>query len=186
MGQRTAILTKRTYKDGTTNIRLMHLQWGHSNWMHKHFIREFLFMNTDKKRVYTKEEQNFKNYFTFNHLIKDERYDPYLDETYTANPPYIFNKEVIQEYYSKTDNNNGGLIIDVKERSDSRYITELEHCTIAFITGPEECKNDQDEPFSELMTGAEYIKRTDPQLHPSFVEMWNKFVEFYKIKEVKD
>ena len=185
MGQRTAILTKRTFKDGTTNIRLTHVQWGFSNRMHQHFIQQFLFAITDLTKFRFNGIWNMKNYFTFDHLVQNEEYELYANETYTTNPPYIFNKKVIQEYYSKTDNNNGGLIIDVKEKNVT-YGPAFEHLKIAFITGPEECKNDQDKPFLELMTGAEYIKRTDPRLDPSFTAMWKNFVEFYGIEEVTD
>lgn len=185
MGQRTAILIKRTFADNSADIKLIHHQWGYGLFMHQHFMTEFLTAISDRSyRLRT--PRTLKDCFLFEEVSKVEFF--YKNENYekSDDAPNVFEKKIIKKYFEITDNNNGGLIIDVKVVPGAKYCNDFEHCNIAFITGPEECKNDQDEPFSELMTGAEYIKRTDPQLHPSFVEMWNKFVEFYEIKEVKD
>lgn len=185
MGQRTAILVKRTFADNTADIKLMHHQWGYGCFMHEHFMHDFLETITDRS-WHIKNRRTLKDCFLFDEVAEYEFL--YKNEEYkkASDSPNVFDKKIIKEYFEITDNNNGGLIIDVKATPKAEYCNELEYCKIAFIIGPEDCRTDQDKPFTTLMTGAEYIKRTDPDLDPSFTAMWNNFVKFYEIEEITD
>lgn len=192
MGQRTAFLIKRTYWDGSVNIRLVHHQWGIGRVMHNHFIRDFMAMVTYRSF----EEKTLKDFMK----IIDDKYSLYLEKNFrkgSTGIPDVFDKKVIKRYFNKTDNNNGGMIIDIKEKpSDKKpYSLDIEDLKISFIVGDEECDYDYkadkyigDKPFEKLYTGEEYVKIScdGEYAYPEFLEMWNGFIKQYEIEELTD
>lgn len=191
MGQRTAFLIKRTYFNGDVNIRLVHHQWGIGRVMHNNFIRAFMQMITD--RSYCKSLKDFMT-------IIDDKGSLYLEENYTkgsADIPNVFNKRTIKNYLNQTDNNNGGMIIDIVEKSSEKepFYAKLDSIRISFIIGDEECEYDYDtekylgeKPFSKLYTGEEYVKISceGEYAFPEFLQMWNGFIKQYGIVELTD
>lgn len=191
MGQRTAFLIRRTYWNGDANIRLVHHQWGIGRVMHNNFIRSFMEMITD--RNYEKTLKDFM-------LIIDDKYSLYKEQNFrkgTKAIPDVFDRKVIKRYFNKTDNNNGGMIIDIKEKQSEKqpYHTEIEHIKIGFVVGFEECEYDWDKkiytgqkPFEKLYTGEEYVKISwdGEYAYPEFISMWNGFIEQYGIEEIAD
>ncbi len=141
MGQRTAFLIKRTYWNGKVNIRLVHHQWGIGRVMHNHFIKDFMEMVTYRGF----QDKTLKDFMK---IIDDEN-SLYLERTFKKSNRYIpdvFNKKVIKRYFDKTDNNNGGMIIDIKETPSDKepYSLKIEDLKIGFIVGDEECNYDYD------------------------------------------
>lgn len=191
MGQRTAFLIKRTYFNGDVNIRLVHHQWGIGRVMHNNFIRAFMQMITD--RSYCKSLKDFMT-------IIDDKGSLYLEENYTkgsADIPNVFNKRTIKNYFNQTDNNNGGMIIDIVEKPSEKepFYAKLDSIRISFIIGDEECEYDYDtekylgeKPFSKLYTGKEYVKISceGEYAFPEFLQMWNGFIKQYGIVELTD
>lgn len=191
MGQRTAFLIKRTYFNGDVNIRLVHHQWGIGRVMHNNFIRAFMQMITD--RSYCKSLKDFMT-------IIDDKGPLYLEENYTkgsADIPNVFNKRTIKNYFNQTDNNNGGMIIDIVEKPSEKepFYAKLDSIRISFIIGDEECEYDYDtekylgeKPFSKLYTGKEYVKISceGEYAFPEFLQMWNGFIKQYGIVELTD
>lgn len=191
MGQRTAFLIKRTYWNGKVNVRLVHHQWGIGQVMHHNFIKAFLEMITD--RNYSKTLKDFMT-------IIDDEYSLYLEKNFRKNSkciPDVFDKKIIKRYFNKTDNNNGGMIIDIKEKQSDKepYRADIEDVKIGFIVGWEECDYDYntdkwlgDEPFSKLYTGEEYVKIScdGEYAYPEFISMWNGFIQNFEITEISD
>ena len=191
MGQRTAFLIKRTYWNGKVNVRLVHHQWGIGRVMHHNFIKAFLEMITD--RNYSKTLKDFMT-------IIDDKYSLYLEKNFLKNSKYIpnvFDKKIIKRYFNKTDNNNGGMIIDIKEKQSDKepYRADIEDVKIGFVVGWEECEYDYntdkwvgDEPFSKLYTGEEYVKIScdGEYAYPEFISMWNGFIQNFEITEISD
>lgn len=191
MGQRTAFLIKRTFWNGDVNIRLVHHQWGIGRVMHNNFIKDFFKMITDRTF-----NTSLKDYMK----IIDDEHSLYLERTFKSTNRYIpdvFDKKVIKRYFDKTDNNNGGMIIEIKEKRSEKepFYTEIEDLKISFVVGWEECdydyKNDLwlgDKPFERLYTGEEYVKIScDGQYaYPEFLQMWNGFIKQYEIQEITD
>lgn len=189
MGQRTAFLIKRTYFNGDVNIRLVHHQWGIGRVMHNNFIRAFMQMITD--RSYCKSLKDFMT-------IIDDKGSLYLEENYTkgsADIPNVFSKRTIKNYFNQTDNNNGGMIIDIVEKQSEKepFYANIDSIRISFIIGDEECEYDYDaekylgeKPFSKLYTGEEYIKIScdGEYAFPEFLQMWNGFIKQYGIVEL--
>lgn len=192
MGQRTAFLIKRTYWNGKVNIRLVHHQWGIGRVMHNNFIRAFMEMITDRSYGI----KTLKDFMT----IIDCENSLYLEQNFQKESkriPDVFDKKVIKRYFNKTDNNNGGMIIDIREKqSDNKpYSTDIEDLKISFVVGYEECDYDyntdkwvNDEPFEKLYTGEEYVKIScgGQYAYPEFLQMWRGFIEQYGIEELTD
>ena len=192
MGQRTAFLIKRTYWNGKVNIRLVHHQWGIGRVMHNNFIRDFMEMVTDRSYP----AKTLKDFMK----IIDDEHSLYLERNFrkgSMSIPDVFDKKVIKRYFNRTDNNNGGMIIDIVEKPSDKepYYTEIESIRIGFVVGWEECDYDYktekwlgDEPFEKLYTGEEYVKISceDQYAYPEFIQMWNGFIKQYEIEEVSD
>ena len=192
MGQRTAFLIKRTYWNGKVNIRLVHHQWGIGRVMHNNFIRDFMEMITDRSYP-------AKTLKDFMKIIDDEN-SLYIERNFrkgSMSIPDVFDKKVIKRYFNRTDNNNGGMIIDIVEKPSDKepYYTEIESIRIGFVVGWEECDYDYktekwlgDEPFEKLYTGEEYVKISceGQYAYPEFIQMWNGFIKQYEIEEVSD
>lgn len=191
MGQRTAFLIKRTYWNGKVNVRLVHHQWGIGRVMHHNFIKAFLEMITD--RNYSKTLKDFMT-------IIDDKYSLYFEKNFrkgNKSIPDVFDKKIIKRYFNKTDNNNGGMIIEIKEKQSDKepYRADIEDVKIGFIVGWEECDYDYntdkwlgDEPFSKLYTGEEYVKIScdGEYAYPEFISMWNGFIQNFEITEISD
>ena len=192
MGQRTAFLIKRTYWNGKVNVRLVHHQWGIGRVMHNHFIRDFMEMITDRSF----QDKNLKDFMK----IIDDEHSLYCERNFrkgSMSIPDVFDKKVIKRYFNKTDNNNGGMIIDIVEKPSDRepFYTEVESIRIGFVVGYEECEYDYktekwlgEEPFEKLYTGEEYVKIScdGEYAYPEFLQMWNGFIKQYEIQEVTD
>ena len=192
MGQRTAFLIKRTYWNGKVNIRLVHHQWRIGRVMHNHFIRDFMEMVTNR----TYPPKTLKDFMK---IIDDEN-SLYIERNFRKNSlsiPDVFSTKTIKHYFNKTDNNNGGMIIDIKEKQSDKepYGLDIEHIKISFIVGYEECEYDYDlhkyigeKPFEKLYTGEEYVKISceGQYAYPEFIQMWNGFIKQYEIEEVSD
>lgn len=192
MGQRTAFLIKRTYWNGDVNIRLVHHQWGIGRVMHNHFIKDFMEMVTNRSFG----EKSLKDFMK----IIDDKWSLYLEEDYEKDSkdiPNVFSKRTIKKYFNQTDNNNGGMIIDIVEKQSDREpcSVDIDDLRISFIVGYEECDYDYDthkyfgeKPFSTLYTGEEYVKIScDGQYaFPEFLDMWRGFIKQYEIEELTD
>lgn len=183
MGQRTAFLVKKNYKEGTSDIRLIHHQWGIGDVQHKYFMREMLAFETS--RQYNKNK--LKDCFKFESYYGDNinRDTIYFEKVYSKSDktPNIFDLKIRCKLFDLTCNNNGGMIIEITQNPDHDW--EIDNIKTAFVLGSEECVNYEDR-FKKLVTGEEYIKLTDPNLHPLSSDMWNNFVKFYEIEEIKN
>ena len=189
MGQRTAFLIKRIYWNGKVNVRLVHHQWGIGRVMHNHFMKDFMEIVTD--RSYDKLLKDYMKIFDYKGAL-------YVENNYrkgSVSIPDVFDKKVIKRYFNKTDNNNGGMIIEIKEKQSDKepYRADIEDLKIAFIVGYEECDYDYDthkykgeKPFENLYTGEECVKIScdGKYAYPEFLQMWNGFINQYEIEEV--
>ena len=192
MGQRTAFLIKRTYWNGKVNIRVVHHQWGIGRVMHNHFIKDFMAMITDRSF----QDKNLKDFMK----IIDEEHSLYVEHNFRKGSmaiPNVFDKKIIKRYFNRTDNNNGGMIIDIVEKPSEKqpYNTHIESIRIGFVVGWEECDYDYktdkwlgEQPFERLYTGEEYVKIScgGEYAYPEFLQMWNGFIKQYEIEEISD
>lgn len=192
MGQRTAFLIKRTFWDGSVNVRLVHHQWGIGRVMHMNFMKAVMELETYRGF----QEKTLKNFMT----IINDKHSTYKEQNFKVGNkriPDVFDKATIKKYFDITDNNNGGMIIDIKEKpSDKKpYSIELEHIKISFVVGHEECNYDYktdkyigDEPFEKLYSGEEYVKIScgGEYAYLNFRIMWYGFIRNFEIEEISD
>ena len=186
MGQRTAILIKRNFKNGTHDTRLIHYQWGFGKTMVAHFIQEFLKSQYNYDRF---DEKSLKNYFKF---------DTRKNCTYKTSKKDINvgDKNTILNWFEHTDNNNGGMIIEVTEvpqkDNDNFWYFKLEDVKIGFVLGWEECfcnDNKQTElPFERIVSADEYMLKSGGENYcpQCFRESFEKFCETFDIEQVVD
>lgn len=181
MGQRTAILVKRNFKDGTSETRLIHYQWGFGKTMVAHFMQEFL----KSQYNYNPYNKTLKNYFKF---------DTRKNYTYKKSKKNVnvWDIETVQKWFDITDNNNGGMVVEITEE-DSKYSFRLQDVKIGFLLGYEECEYDEEtreiigeKPFERFVSSDEYMRRTGGERHcPKIFRLsFNGFCEAFGIKEV--
>lgn len=187
MGQRTAILIKRNFKNGTHDTRLIHYQWGFGKTMIAHFIQEFL----KSQYNYDNYNKSLKNYFKF---------DTRKNYTYKTSKKDInvWDKNTILNWFENTDNNNGGMIIEVTEvpqkDDDNFWYFKLKDVKIGFVLGYEECNYDEklgkylEQPFEKIVSANEYMLKSGGERYcpQCFRESFEKFCETFDIEQVVD
>ena len=132
--------------------------------------------------------------------IIDDEGSLYLEKNFRKGSlaiPNVWDKKVIKRYFKRTDNNNGGMIIEITEKQSDKepYSLDIDDLKIGFIVGYEECDYDyntgkylDEKPFENLYTGEEYVKISceGQYAYPEFIQMWNGFIKQYEIEEVSD
>lgn len=170
MGQRTFIVVKRNFKNGSSDIRVIHYQWGFGKTMPMLFMSEFA------QACYNRNyEDNLSNYFLFN---KDRNY--IYDITGLSNKADIFDKNVIKNIAEQTDNNNGCMLLEVTEKDG--YGFDIESVKIGFMLGWEDTKK----PFTKFVSPSFYMKKTLGDIQASFLTCFRKFCETFDIEIVVD
>lgn len=187
MGQRTAILIKRNFKNGTHDTRLIHYQWGFGKTMIAHFMQEFL----KSQYNYDNYNKSLKNYFKFD-IRKNYTYKTSKKDV------NVWDKNTILNWFENTDNNNGGMIIEVTEvpqkDDDNFWYFKLKDVKIGFVLGYEECNYDEkldkylEQPFEKIVSANEYMVRTGGERYcpQCFRESFEKFCETFDIEQVVD
>ena len=142
------------------------------------------------------QDKNLKDFMK----IIDEEHSLYVEHNFRKGSmaiPNVFDKKIIKRYFNRTDNNNGGMIIDIVEKPSEKqpYNTHIESIRIGFVVGWEECDYDYktdkwlgEQPFERLYTGEEYVKIScgGEYAYPEFLQMWNGFIKQYEIEEISD
>lgn len=186
MGQRTAILVKRVDKNGKVDIRLIHDQWGIGKVMPAYFLKELMnyYYGYDKYN----NKKTIRSYFKFN----TKKNNLYKKSNKNID---VFDIKNIKEWFSITDNNNGGMIVEIVEKENSRYsyYIEIESIKISFILGDEECcvytdneRIEIEKPFERLVTANEYMKKTggDRYCPIEFRNAFDNILKTFQITQV--
>jgi len=202
MGQRTAILTKRVYADGRTRVDLYHDQWGFAKVMPMYFLHEmveYMYPATKfGKRVSFEVETGGmarQNSFGFKFLAPDNEdayifngvYNGWNDEFNYDPKDYntidVWNLKDIKEVFDMTDNNNGGMIVELIERKDEKdYRPQIKEIRLGFVLGYEEGV-----PFSKIVSPRTYMKKTDPKHYyvpEEFIDSFELFLKAFDIEVV--
>ena len=189
MGQRTAFLVKRNYKDGSSNVRLVYHQWGIGEIQHRYFMRETFDWLCTRLDHYD-HDTTLKEYFLFKNDKDRTIVDFEKDYKNGKNAPDIFNFKVRSSLYGKTDNNNGGMIMEITEDPDSKSFCMIESIKTAFVLGDEEV-DDWRDCYKKLISGEDYMRMTSycknektKEYLEQWISMWNNFVKLYGIEEI--
>lgn len=190
MGQRTFILVRKKFLNPETfeeqsTISLIHHQWGHRKSMLALFLQELLNLHYNMDRSLTNKLGDSRYYEGGKDIMTKHVFNFYPlnnSESYIFEQPSdpkedIFNTDVIQKYANMTDNNNGGMIIDViqqyEEGKDGKlepmYYGDCVRVRIGFVLGYEE-EDLYDErvngyiplekAFTRVCSPYEYVRKT--------------------------
>ena len=110
--------------------------------------------------------------FTFAPLSNPQNNYIYNEEVKTDEVD-VFDIDTINKYADKTDNNNGGMIVEVTQKFDSngnaKTYGDMLDVKISFVLGDEECdfyhehfkhSIEIEKPFTRLVSSKEFITKT--------------------------
>lgn len=171
MGQRTAILIKRNYKDKST-VTLLHHQWGIGKVLPSLLLQEIMYSCYQfRDERFAEEECPIDRFFTFREL-NVPNYNYITDKTVDKDED-VFSIPTVVKYFNQTDNNNGGLIIELTQKYDNegepKTYGDMFDMRYAFVLGYEECDVWNryiqetivvEAPFTRLITVHEFASRT--------------------------
>lgn len=213
MGQRAGLLLKRNFADGTSSVNLLHSQWAIGKIYPAFFMQEVLRMNynMDTKLSYGNYGKSMQEtgYMSFGELYKNSGIDyHYLingrgNNIFTSqdkgvrdyNKVDVWDIDTIMDLYNRTDNNNGGMIVEVTETKEKlpngRVHIEITNIKIGFLLGEEECYKMKSKdgvkevPFSRIVSAREYMERTGGKCCPKCsIVMFEKFLKTFEIEEI--
>lgn len=176
MGQRTQILVIKERNNGERKVSFHHHQWGFGRVM---YLAAMDLIMQDCNRDYDWKDRWFTEEAKFptNSRISNET--PYIPRwVLEAVSPADFKS--IMRVFAFGDNNNGGMVIHVKQDEDH---FNRSHFTIGFLLGPEDCRRTTDTEFSRWLTPAEYarLNRGSEYSDDEFVEMFRQFTDYFEV-----
>lgn len=194
-------MTKKNYINGTSKINLIHHQWGIGKVLPTLFLEELLPCYYNMKRH--RKEDSLDNYFNFYPL--SNKNDNYIWDLEVEKTFDVFDKNTVQELFTDTDNNNGGMIIEVWEKeSDYRKgevdtYEPVDRIRVAFLLGSEETglsvmRNgkyysvDVEEPFARFVTMREFMKKTGGErcCPTRAIQSYEGFLNLFDVEQVVD
>lgn len=186
MGQRTQILVVRENNKGEKKTKFYHHQWGFGRVMYLALMDAF--MNDYNKETFI-DDYNFldnKNFTTFNTKMFD--ITCYVPED-VLNAADVNDINTIKKVFDYGDNDNGGLVISIKEGNDHHSSADFK---IGFLLGWEECQGWADdgkyykieEPFSRYVTPQEYGQKNGGCNYSdeAFVKIFTDFCNYFGIE----
>ncbi len=187
MGQRTQVLIIKENNKGERESRFYHLQWGFGRAMYFTFMD--LFLNDYNKDTF-KGDYNFFNLTpTTNSRLYDITDDVNKEVLAKADPNDL---STIRNVFDYGDNNNGGLVIYVKENQDKYNLSEFK---IGFLLGDEDAytydENDKrqeiEQPFARYLTPQEYGEMNGGSCYsdPDFTAMFDSFCKYFEVEYLK-
>ena len=191
MGQRVFILLKKNFGNNKSTINLIHHQWGIGKVMPSLLLQEILRceypLDRNKSYGYGNPEA-IEQEFTFEPLSNPQNNYIYNEEVKTDEVD-VFDIDTINKYANRTDNNNGGMIVEVTQKFDSngnaKTYGDMLDVKISFVLGDEECSFYHEhfresitieKPFTRLVSSKEFITKTLGGIDER--DKWN--LEFHK------
>lgn len=116
----------------------------------------------------------------FRHPKKDDLFE--LQRDYSC---FDFTRlEDCQKVLHHCDNNNGALVLCIKERGD---IYRLQDVKYGFLLGPEDLPHDET-PFSRWVTLEEYLTRQPryEEIDIFFARIFNQMMQFFNAKSISN
>ena len=202
MGQRTAILIKKNYReynedksmyDDVCEISLIHHQWGIGKTMPMLFLNQLIEANysCDRKKEYDFSSTRILKEFTFKPLSDDY---PYIDKEVhnisQGDNVDVWDEETRVKLFKKTDNNNGGMIIELTQQyrdDEPKTYGGYYTCKIGFVLGYEETKK----PFIQIVDAQTYMNKTWGhreeciKQNDEFYEAFKSICTLFDVEEVK-
>ena len=191
MGQRTQVLiVERNHENKVIDLKGYHLQWGFGTSMmrfvsnliqNQHAIGDRIAFPKKGSRKIT-FLSNFSNENTKNvaYDLEKEFDKGEKKELKEALQGETFNLDTVcPMFFNKQDNNNGGMVVEIKWTSDRAY--NGFDTRIAFLKGWEDCE-DGEEAFSKFLSSDEY-GMIFPDYYKRFKPLWDAFKPYWGVTE---
>lgn len=172
MGQRTQIIVVKENNNGERQIEVYHHQWGYGRNMYLALMG--CVINDYNKNTFRDDYDFFKT-----HGIKNDAWSNVTDEISKEVLENVYLDEIntIKDVFSECDNNNGGMVIHVKENKNK---FEMASYKVGFLLGYE----DACDPFESWASPQEYGENNGGSDYSDedFVEMFDKFCKYFGIE----
>ena len=173
MGQRTNLLLSMENKAGARLNKVYHFQWGYGK------VMPVMLLNilSGQHIGVGKEKQNF---FTSVVHKTDDLFE--LQRDYSC---FDFTRlEDCQKVLHHCDNNNGALVLCIKERGD---IYRLQDVKYGFLLGPEDLPNNET-PFSRWVTLEEFLTHQPryEEIDTFFARIFSQMMQFFNAKSISN
>lgn len=185
MGQRTQVLVIKEKKDGTKKAHFFHHQWGYGRNMYlaamdlvlQDYAKDTFRQDYDFLNCEIKTSQKFHN-------ITDEIPENVLQAA------DIHNIQTIQEVFKYGDNNNGGMVVHIKEGKNKYDSSQF---TIGFLLGDEDTdswfgiehynKGNDTKAFARFLTPKQYGRMNGGSTYSdnTFVKMFEDFIHYFDV-----
>lgn len=172
MGQRTQIIVVKENNKGERQVEVYHHQWGYGRNMYLAFMKCVI-------EDYNKDTWKDGYDFFKEHGINSDKWYNVTDEVSKDSLGNINLDDIdtVGNIFCECDNNNGGMVIFVKENERSSHPSDYK---IGFLLGDEDCFN----PFAEWASPQEYgeYNRGSDYSDAEFVEMFDKFCKYFEVE----
>ena len=180
MGQRTQVLIIKENNKGVKDTTVWHIQFGFGRVMPliliENIIQEY-FKDTFKK------DYDFLN-TGFDSIPKMFRIDNSIPSEILKNAN-IDDFASIVRVFDYCDNNNGGMVLYIKENETPYLRSEIK---VGFLLGEEDVYRKKDKAFSQWLNVAEYCKKNSGKDYSDteFSTIMSKFCSYFEIKDIEN
>lgn len=193
MGQRTQVLVIKENNKNEKKVHFFHHQWGFGRVMYLGLMD--LFMQDYSKETF----ENGYNFFDCSFKTSGKFYE-ITDEVpkEVLEAVDINNFDTIKKVFKYGDNNNGGMVVHIKEDETDWYRSDFK---VGFLLGYEDAESeyvDDDgnvekynegngKAFERWLTPQEYGKLNGGSDYSDdlFLEMFDKFCKYFNIKYIE-
>lgn len=177
MGQRTQILVVKENGKGEVKKTFWHHQWGYGRNMYLALMS--LYIADYSKNTFDKKYNFLDTSFpTIPELynITDDVPKKVLDAA------DIDKLATIKNLFDYGDNNNGGMVVYIKEDPNQPYVSS--DFKVGFLLGDEDKEENGEIAFSRWLTPAEYGRMNGgcKYSNKEFIEIVEKFCNYFNIK----
>ena len=194
MGQRTQIIVIKENNKGEVRKTVWHHQWGFGRIMYLALMS--LYIGDYNKDTWAEGYDFFNTSFPLIPKLINVTDEIPKDILGQAN---VDNLASIRRVIDYCDNNNGAMVVYIKENPTENYLTsqfkvgflmglEDEYYTSTYDNKTYNKRNIGEKPFSRWLTPVEYgrINGGNKYSDENFIEMVYKFCEYFKIETLKD
>lgn len=181
MGQRTQILVVKENGKGEVKKTFWHHQWGYGRNMYLALMS--LYIADYSKETFDKRYDFFKTAFPTIPGLYNITNDVPKKVLDAAN---INNLATIKRLFDYGDNNNGGMVVYIKEDPDGPYLSS--DFKVGFLLGDEDKEENGEIAFSRWLTPAEYGSMNGgcKYSNKEFIEIVEKFCNYFGIKNIEN
>ena len=194
MGQRTQIIVIKENNKGEVRKTVWHHQWGFGRIMYLALMS--LYIGDYNKDTWAEGYDFFNTSFPLIPKLINVTDEIPKDILGQAN---VDNLASIRRVIDYCDNNNGAMVVYIKENPTENYLTsqfkvgflmglEDEYYTSTYDNKTYNKRNIGEKPFSRWLTPVEYgrINGGNKYSDENFIEMVYKFCEYFKIETLKE